>query len=45
MEEAKTLEALGKVTNGSGFMYTEELTGKTMVEYHIDTSVENSWRN
>jgi hypothetical protein len=40
MEEAKTLEALRKVTKGSGFTYTEELTGKTMVEYHIDTCRE-----
>jgi hypothetical protein len=40
VEEAERLQALGKVTKGSGFMYTEEHTGKTMVEYHVDTCKE-----
>ncbi|KAI2513547.1 hypothetical protein MHU86_687 [Fragilaria crotonensis] len=34
------LQALGKVTAGSGFTYTDELTGNTMVEYHVDTCKE-----
>ncbi|KAI2504135.1 hypothetical protein MHU86_10335 [Fragilaria crotonensis] len=37
LEEAEKLQALGKVTKGSGYKYTDELTGKAMVEYHVDT--------
>jgi hypothetical protein len=39
-EEAEKLQVLGKVTKGSGYVYTKELTGKTMVEYHVDTCKE-----
>ncbi|KAI2508963.1 hypothetical protein MHU86_5458 [Fragilaria crotonensis] len=37
LEEAEKLQALGEVTKGSGYKYTDELTGKAMVEYHVDT--------
>jgi hypothetical protein len=40
VEEAERLEALGKVAKGSGFKYTDELTGKNMVEFHVDTCKE-----
>jgi alpha-amylase/alpha-mannosidase (GH57 family) len=40
LEEAEKLQALGKVTKGSGHMYTDERTGNTMVEYHVDTCKE-----
>lgn len=36
LEEAKMLQALGKVTMGSGFTYMDKLTGNTMIEYHVD---------
>jgi hypothetical protein len=36
LEEAERLQVLGKVTNGSGYEYIDELTGETMVEYHVD---------
>ena len=34
------MQALGKVTSGSGYHYTDELTGEPMVEYHVDTCRE-----
>jgi hypothetical protein len=37
LEEAERLQELGKVAKGSGFKYTDERTGKEMVEYHVDT--------
>ena len=37
LEELERLQALGKVAKGSGYKYTDELTGKAMVEYHVDT--------
>jgi hypothetical protein len=37
LEEAERLQALGKLTNGSGYKCTDELTGERMVEYHVDT--------
>ena len=40
LDEAETLQAFGKVTSGSGFTYTDELTGNAMVEYHVDTCKE-----
>jgi len=40
VKEAERLQALGKVTKGSGYEYIDELTGKPMVEYHIDACKE-----
>ena len=40
LDEAEMLQAFGKVTSGSGFTYTDELTGNAMVEYHVDTCKE-----
>jgi hypothetical protein len=40
LEEAERLQELGKVAKGSGFNYTDERTGKEMVEYHVDTCKE-----
>jgi hypothetical protein len=40
LEEAERLQELGKVVKGSGFKYTDERTGKEMVEYHVDTCKE-----
>ena len=37
LEEAERLQALGEVTKGSGYKYTDKRTGKAMVEYHVDT--------
>jgi hypothetical protein len=36
LEEAEQLQTLGKVANGSGYKYIDELTGERMVEYHVD---------
>jgi hypothetical protein len=38
--EAEQLQVLGKVASGSGYEYTDELTGERMVEYHVDTCKE-----
>jgi hypothetical protein len=40
VKEAERQQELGKVTKGSGFKYTDQLTGKTMVEYHVDACKE-----
>ena len=40
LEEVKRLQALGEVTKDSKHNYTDELTGKAMVEYHVDTCRE-----
>ena len=40
LDEAKKLQELGKVAKGSGYEYKDELTGNTMVEYHVDTCKE-----
>jgi hypothetical protein len=36
----RSFKRKGKVTKGSGFTYTDELTGNTMVEYHVNTCKE-----
>jgi hypothetical protein len=40
VKEAERLQALGKVTKGSGYEYIDELTGEPMVEYHVNACKE-----
>jgi hypothetical protein len=40
LEEVERLQELDKVAKGSGFKYTDERTGKEMVEYHVYTCKE-----
>jgi hypothetical protein len=40
MEEVERQQELGKVTKGSGLKYTDQLTDKTMIEYHVDACKE-----
>jgi hypothetical protein len=36
----REIKASGEVTKGSGYKYTDELTGQSMVEYHVDDCKE-----
>ena len=38
--EAEQMQALGKLTKGSGYEYMDKLTSEPMVEYHVDTCKE-----
>ena len=37
LEEAKRMKDEKKVANNSGYEYTDRLTNKKMVEFHVDT--------